>query len=260
MLLDDVKYFINNVRSLLKEDASTSSLTDAINKRKYIYLYYSGDNTIMTGYRIVKPYALGKTKNGDLVLRAWQTEGFSDGFAGILNRKRLDHEYFRNPEGGKDVPGWRLFRVDKITRILPTGSRFDDIPPNYTPNDSQMKGGVIAAVPHDIKGGEVEVDGIGSVEKPSVVKYGGGRRRKVTKRDIEDLYDVVRKIKKKSTGDYVVYRDEQGNFKVTPASNEDKIDKKDFIGNLKDLYINMVLPSKPVDNQFFEKKKREIGL
>jgi hypothetical protein len=61
---------------------------------------------------------LGFSKKNNLVLRAWEREGSS---------------YSANNEGNY-LPGWRLFRVDKIFTFKPTMDNFTEMRPQYNPN------------------------------------------------------------------------------------------------------------------------------
>jgi len=62
-----------------------------------------------------------------MVLRAWDTEGASH-TASI---------------GEKPLPGWRLFRVDKIFTYKNTMSTFNEPRPNYNPNGDNSMSSVI---------------------------------------------------------------------------------------------------------------------
>ena len=150
-MLTEIKILFNNIghfRQLLKESVGDSVIVNAINDHKYLYIYYAGDNTVLKGYRTIKPFVLGTSTAGNKVLRAWQEAGSSDSYAGLTGRKREDHEYQFDQKGNMK-PGWRLFRVDGITSALPTGKKFstatNKLPPLYNPNDKQMTS-IVAAV------------------------------------------------------------------------------------------------------------------
>jgi hypothetical protein len=55
------------------------------------------------------------SKKGNLVLRAWETEGSS----------------WSAQNEGNYLPGWRLFRLDKIVMYKSTGGTFNEARPNY---------------------------------------------------------------------------------------------------------------------------------
>ena len=101
-------------------------LIRAIEEKQPIGISYLGDSKISQGYRLIYPCVLGKhisTKNE--VLRAWQALGKS------ASRKE---------------EGWKLFLVDKITRVdLPNKKRaqFRE-PPRYNGRRDQHMGHIYA--------------------------------------------------------------------------------------------------------------------
>lgn len=115
---------ITTFKSLLTEIASLSDIEDSINKKIVVTMYYDGDEPGGKGYRRLEPVAVGYSKGGNnLVLRAWDLDGASH-TATI---------------GEKPLPGWRLFRVDKILTYQPTTDNFTEMRPNYNPTgDNSM--------------------------------------------------------------------------------------------------------------------------
>lgn len=92
-------------------------ITDAIRKRWVIRLRYP------PGERLVEPHAFGISAENNLLLRAYQIEGASE----------------------SDEPvNWKLFRVDRIEQLEITKISFDASRPDYNPNDSATKRGIIA--------------------------------------------------------------------------------------------------------------------
>ncbi|MFW6247193.1 MAG: WYL domain-containing protein, partial [bacterium] len=159
-MIKEIRYLFENIKKfkLLNEAVDDKRVVDAIQNHEYIYIYYTGDESNASGYRTVRPYVLGTTKDGNKVLRAWQDKGKSDSFMGNTSRRRADHEYW-NDKDGKTVPGWRLFRVDRISSLYPTGKQFNDqdgnvlVPPKYREGaDDQMKGGIISYISTTQKG------------------------------------------------------------------------------------------------------------
>ena len=112
----------NSFKSLILEVASVDSIVDAIKKRNVCIIYYDGDEPGGRGLRMIEPVCFGYSKGDNPVLRAWDNEGASH--TGYLGSQRL--------------PGWRLFRVDKILSFRPSGEKFDTIRPGY--NKSGDKG------------------------------------------------------------------------------------------------------------------------
>jgi hypothetical protein len=92
---------ITTFKSLLTEVASLGGIQDSI-----------------------EPVCIGYSKAGNLVVRAWDVDGASH-TATI---------------GEKPLPGWRLFRADKIFTYQPTTDTFSQVRPNYNPNgDKSME-------------------------------------------------------------------------------------------------------------------------
>jgi predicted DNA-binding transcriptional regulator YafY len=121
----------NTVKSLILEVASIDSIVDAIKKRNKIVIYYDGDEPGGRGLREIEPVCLGYSKSDNPVLRAWDNEGSS-------------HTAYK---GEQPLPGWRLFRVDKILSFKPTGENFDSSKPGYNPSgDKSMNRIIINAV------------------------------------------------------------------------------------------------------------------
>jgi predicted DNA-binding transcriptional regulator YafY len=112
----------NSFKSLILEVASIDSIVDAIKKRKVCVIYYDGDEPGGRGLRLIEPVCFGYSKSDNPVLRAWDYEGASH--TGYLGSQRL--------------PGWRLFRVDKILSFRPSGENYNTIRPGY--NKSGDKG------------------------------------------------------------------------------------------------------------------------
>lgn len=106
---------LESLRSIiLREAVSRDAISDAIRNKKVVTIYYAGDQTINKGYREVEIVAFGPHKvSGNVVVRAWQRRGASD-----------------TPE---NQPGWRLFRLDKITNISPTTETFETPRPYFNP-------------------------------------------------------------------------------------------------------------------------------
>lgn len=114
---------LETFRGLINEVASLNDIQKSIRDRNVTTIYYDGDNPGGTGLREIEPVCVGYSKAGNLVLRAWDREGASH-TATI---------------GEKPLPGWRLFRVDKIFTYKPSLDKFNEPRPNYNPNgDNSM--------------------------------------------------------------------------------------------------------------------------
>ncbi len=115
---------LTTFKSLLTEISSLGDIQDSINKKIVVTIYYDGDMPGGKGYRRIEPVCVGYSKAGNLVVRAWDVDGASH-TATI---------------GEKPLPGWRLFRADKIFTYQPTTDTFSQVRPNYNPNgDKSME-------------------------------------------------------------------------------------------------------------------------
>ena len=106
---------VGTLKDLIVERASLSDLVDSVKKRKKLIIYYDGDEPGGKGLREIEPVCIGVSKANNKVLRAWDIEGSS-------------HTGFK---GEQPLPGWRLFRLDKILSIKPTGEIYNEVRPNY---------------------------------------------------------------------------------------------------------------------------------
>jgi predicted DNA-binding transcriptional regulator YafY len=118
---------LETFRGLINEVASLNDIQNSIRDRNVTTIYYDGDNPGGTGLREIEPVCVGYSKAGNLVLRAWDREGASH-TATI---------------GEKPLPGWRLFRVDKIFTYKPSLDKFNEPRPNYNPNGDKSMTRVI---------------------------------------------------------------------------------------------------------------------
>lgn len=109
---------LNVVKNLIVETASFQDLVDAVKKRKKLIIYYDGDEPGGRGLREIEPVCIGHSKANNKVLRAWDNEGSS-------------HTAYK---GEQPLPGWRLFRIDKILSVKPTGEIYNEPRPNYNSN------------------------------------------------------------------------------------------------------------------------------
>lgn len=119
-----------SLKGLLLEIASLETVQDAIKRRQVCTINYDGDEPGGKGIREIEPVALGKSKAGNLVMRAWDREGAS-------------HTGFK---GEQPLPSWRLFRLDKILSMKPTGEIYNTPKPGYNFNgDKSMTSVIIIA-------------------------------------------------------------------------------------------------------------------
>jgi len=118
---------LGTLKGLLVERAAIGDLVDAVKKRKKLIIYYDGDEPGGKGLREIEPVCIGTSKRNNKVLRAWDIEGSS-------------HTGFK---GEQPLPGWRLFRLDKILSIKPTGEIYNEVRPGYNLNGDKSMISVI---------------------------------------------------------------------------------------------------------------------
>ena len=107
-----------SLKGIINEIASLDSVINAIKNRHRVIIYYDGDEPGGRGIREIEPVCLGISKAGNKVLRAWDNEGSS-------------HTAYL---GDQPLPGWRLFRLDKILSNKPTGEVYNERRPGYNLN------------------------------------------------------------------------------------------------------------------------------
>jgi predicted DNA-binding transcriptional regulator YafY len=118
------------LKGLICEIASVDSVVNAIKNKQKVIIYYDGDEPGGRGLREIEPVCLGTSKAGNKVLRAWDEEGSS-------------HTAYK---GEQPLPGWRLFRLDKLLSLKPSGENFIEMKPNFNPNgDKSMTSIIIIA-------------------------------------------------------------------------------------------------------------------
>jgi len=114
-------------KQLINEIASLETVIDCIKNKQRCIIYYDGDEPGGRGLREIEPVCLGTSKAGNKVLRAWDMEGASH----------------RGYLGKKPLPGWRMFRLDKILSMKPNGENFTEMRPNFNPNGDKSMTSII---------------------------------------------------------------------------------------------------------------------
>ncbi len=117
----------NALKGLICEIASVDSVVNAIKNKQRVIVYYDGDEPGGRGIRQIEPVCLGTSKAGNKILRAWDEEGSS-------------HTAYT---GEQPLPGWRLFRLDKILSLKPTGEVYNTPRPGYNFNGDKSMVSVI---------------------------------------------------------------------------------------------------------------------
>lgn len=114
----------NIIKELIVE-ASVDQITTAIKNKNLVTIYYDGEDNGGKGLRVIEPFCFGTSKAGNKVIRAWETEGAS----------------YTGSKGEQPLPGWRLFRLDRIGSFaVDPREQFLSPRPKYNPNDKGMKG------------------------------------------------------------------------------------------------------------------------
>ena len=275
-MLTEVKILFDNIRNfrhLVSEGVGGNSIVDAINNHEWIYLYYSGDEKTPKGYRTIRPYVLGTNKSGNKVLRAWQDNPKNSWhFDNRATRPdSQNHDYWTDAEGVK--PGWRMFRVDKISKILPIGKKFQDsngtvmIPAGYHEGGDDDMVSIEAYVSTKTKPDfeykyDKEVQGAGQPNKEAVwdgIRKGNKNRKKITANDVIKLRDLASKFHKKSLSNYVVVIDDKNNFQLITTNDvkTKNIPDTAIVGSLPYLYDSIVKVNEPANDKFFNDVKNK---
>jgi predicted DNA-binding transcriptional regulator YafY len=129
------------LKGLICEIASIDGVVNAIKGRQIVIIYYDGDEPGGRGIRQIEPVCLGVSKAGNKILRAWDDEGAS-------------HTAYK---GEQPLPGWRIFRLDKILSIKPTGEVYNSPKPNYNFNGDKSMVSVIINAKFDNQPAEAPV-------------------------------------------------------------------------------------------------------
>lgn len=113
----------DRIKPFLNEDIDSDSVLQAIrNKNKVRIRYDDGQEDSAgnpKGSRVIQPMAIGTTKKGYPVVRAWQEGGGSR----------------------RGVPKWKFFRLDRVTSWKPLNNKkFFQAPNGYNPNGDKTMG------------------------------------------------------------------------------------------------------------------------
>ena len=119
-----------NVLKTIILESNDSYIVNSIKNRNLVTFYYNGEDNGGKGQRRIEPYCLGVSKAGNKVLRAWEIEGASH----------------TSTTGEQPLPGWRLFRLDRMGNYSVDPREIFDTPkPLYNPNDKGMKSIMVCA-------------------------------------------------------------------------------------------------------------------
>jgi len=108
----------NSFKTLILEMVADESITDAIRNKKIVTIYYLGDENEGKGYRDIEIYTFGISTAGNKVISAYQLGGASKTAS----------------DGTQPLPGWRTFRLDRISTYKPTLDKFTEPRQGFNPN------------------------------------------------------------------------------------------------------------------------------
>ncbi len=182
LLRDRIKPFLN-------EEIDSDSVLSAIRGKYKVRIKYddqmedNGGNS--KGTRVIMPMAIGTTKKGYPVVRAWQEGGGSR----------------------RGIPKWKFFRLDRITSWLPLrNKKFAEAPNGYNPNGDKTMGTFIdnakfndfisplerqkMMFKNDVKVGQ-QKNPKGPVQQPRVTQQ--WKKNVYTSQPNSKKYDMIRK-------------------------------------------------------------------
>ena len=99
-------------------------LEDSIQNKFVCTIFYKGENksSILQGTRTIEPYSVGVNEFGNTIVRGWLIRGTS-------RTGKIDPSL---------VPGWRIFRIDRISTISQTLQNFTVPRKGYNRDDKKM--------------------------------------------------------------------------------------------------------------------------
>ena len=113
----------NTIKQLILEK-SFEEISNSVRNKNLVTIYYNGEDNGGKGLRVIEPFCYGVSKAGNAVIRAWEREGAS----------------FTAQKGEQPLPGWRLFRFDRIgSYSVDPRETFNEPRPLYNPRDKGMK-------------------------------------------------------------------------------------------------------------------------
>lgn len=269
-MLTEVKRLFENIkkfRQILTESVSQNDIEKYIHKHEWVYIYYGGDGKNKRGYRTIRPYVLGTTKkSGNLVVRAWQDRGKSADFMNRPTRPDSEKHDYWHDDGG-EVPGWRMFRLDKIEQLIPIGKKFHNsdgsvmIPPDYREGgDSAIN--IIAYVstkrePDIEPERPIEPQQRQTFNKWDEFSRGNVKNRKIEADDVKSLRQKVRDVYKEKIGNFFIVINNNNEFDVVRSKDIHRVPKNAIVGTLPNLYDSIVQKNIKADDKFFNKAKQD---
>jgi hypothetical protein len=127
-----VQYFAEPNEDFVKESMALmegfsqnmEKVESCVRNRFQCVIDYRGERlgAVQDGLRLIEPYTVGVNSLGNTVLRAWMVRGASK--SGRINASL--------------IPGWRIYRLDRVRMVNPTLTKFNTPRKNFNPADSNM--------------------------------------------------------------------------------------------------------------------------
>ena len=180
----------DRIKPFLNEEIDSDSVLQAIRNKNKVRIKYdvqmedNGGNS--KGTRVIMPMAIGTTKKGYPVVRAWQEGGGSR----------------------RGIPKWKFFRLDRITSWMPLkNKKFFQAPNGYNPNGDRTMGTFIdnakfddfisplerekMRYQNDVKVGQQKNNQQGPIQQPRVTQQ--WKKNAYTSQPNSKKYDMIRK-------------------------------------------------------------------
>jgi predicted DNA-binding transcriptional regulator YafY len=114
----------NIIKEIILE-VSLDQVVNSVKNKNVATIYYDGEDNGGKGLRVIETFFVGVSKKGNRVIRAWEREGASKTAS----------------TGEQPLPGWRLFRLDRIGNYsIDPRETFNSPRPLYNPDDKGMVG------------------------------------------------------------------------------------------------------------------------
>lgn len=180
----------DRIKPFLNEEIDSDSVLQSIRNKNKVRIKYddqmedNGGNA--KGTRVIMPVAIGTTKKGYPVVRAWQEGGGSR----------------------RGVPKWKFFRLDRITSWQPfKNKKFYEAPNGYNPNGDRTMGTFIdnakfdnfisplerekMRYQNDVKVGQQKTNQQGPIQQPRITQQ--WKKNVYTSQPNSKKYGMIRK-------------------------------------------------------------------
>lgn len=271
ILIDNIKYFRNHL--MINESISESDIRKYMENHEFVYIFYGGDGQNPRGWRTIRPYVLGviNGKENNIGVRAWQDKGRSVS-KDITKLRGNEHDFWYDNLDNKQKPGWRMFRLDKIEQIYPTGKKFVDgkgnviFPPKYNFSGDKDMSSIMFQVTDkkepdvNVTSNDLKVTQKRERKDWSVFQNANANRRKITPQEISNFKRIASNILKKKADNLVIAINNRNEFELIDVKNVNKIPKEAVVGSLSRLYDKEV--RKGIDSKAdrFHDQQRNISL